>query len=463
MKILNIIYRRKATFWAYFLVFLVLTLLISCEDFVDIEVPKTELVGSAVFNDAQTAEAALIGIYSQMTESYGGFANSKTTLLAGLYADEFENYNTSTSQIEFFENALNPNNNDVLNLWREPYAYIYQSNSIIEGVRDAQDIAQINKNQLMGEAYFIRAFCHFYLVNYFGDIPYITTKNYLENAIAPRLPIPDIYNHIIDDLKMAISLLNESYPSNGHVRPNKYVAEALLARVFLYNKDWVNAEAMATRVIEASEYQLEPDVDRVFLTDSREAIWQLYPVINNLNTVEGFSFILNGVPNNVALRSESLGVFEDGDVRRSSWINSINSGLGAYYYPFKYKVKSNSTRTEYYMVLRLAEQYLIRAESRAHLDHVDGALEDINRIRNRAGLENESGASTEMVLAAVFKERQRELFAEWGHRWFDLKRTNMADEALSLLKEGWQSSDTLFPIPQSEIQNNPNMNQNPGY
>src|SRR5690606_15924904 len=82
---------------------------ISCEDFVEVEAPKTELVGSAVFLDAQTAEAALTGIYSQMTEGFGGFANYRTTLLTGLYADELDNYNTSPIWIEFYENAVDPN------------------------------------------------------------------------------------------------------------------------------------------------------------------------------------------------------------------------------------------------------------------------------------------------------------------------------------------------------------------
>ena len=115
------------------------------------------------------------------------------------------------------------------------------------------------------------------------------------------------------------------------------------------------------------------------------------------------------------------------------------------------------------MVLRLAEQYLVRAEARVHLNDLDGALVDVNKIRNRAGLGVASGASNELVLDLIYKERRRELFAEWGHRWFDLKRTGKADAVLSVIKPGWQPTDVLFPIPQSELQNNPNMTQNPGY
>ena len=440
-----------------------LMLIVSCEDFVEIEAPKTELVGSVVFTDEQTAEAALIGIYSQMTEGFGGFANYKTTLLTGLYADELDNFNTSATQVEFYENALNSNNVDIANLWNEPYNYIYQANAIIEGLSTAEGISDNSKNQLIGEALFIRAFCHFYLVNFFGDVPYITSTDYLENSKASRMPIAEVYNLLIDDLEVAASFLTESYVSDGRVRPNRYVVEALLARAYLYNGDWINAENAANTLIEASQYQLEADVNQVFLAGSREAIWQLYPVITGLNTVEGFSFILNGAPYNVALRNLVVEAFEENDQRRSSWIGIITSGSDIFYYPNKYKIYFNSNLSEYYMVLRVAEQYLIRAEARIHLNNLDGALEDLNMIRNRADLDNYTSTSNELVLEAIYKERQRELFAEWGHRWFDLKRTGKADEVLSLVKSGWQNTDKLFPIPQTELQINPNITQNPGY
>ena len=177
----------------------------------------------------------------------------------------------------------------------------------------------------------------------------------------------------------------------------------------------------------------------------------------------GFSFILNGAPYNVALRNLIVEAFEENDQRLSSWIGSVTSGSDIFYYPNKYKIYFSNNLSEYYMVLRVAEQYLIRAEARIHLNNLDGALEDLNMIRNRADLDNFTSTSNELVLEAVYKERQRELFAEWGHRWFDLKRTGKADEVLSLVKSGWQSTDKRFPIPQTELQINPNITQNPGY
>ena len=116
------------------------------------------------------------------------------------------------------------------------------------------------------------------------------------------------------------------------------------------------------------------------------------------------------------------------------------------------------------MVIRLAEIYLIRAEARAHQNNIAGAQSDINAIRGRAGLANTAAADQNSLLLAIEKERKLELFTEWGHRWFDLKRTNRSDAVLGPVKApGWQSTDALYPIPFTEIQNNRNVTQNPGY
>jgi hypothetical protein len=117
-------------------------------------------------------------------------------------------------------------------------------------------------------------------------------------------------------------------------------------------------------------------------------------------------------------------------------------------------------------VFRLAEQFLIRAEARAHLDKITGANSakaDLNMIRDRAGLPPTVASTKEEMLAAILQERRMELFVEWGHRWFDLKRTGKASEVLSVLKPRWDPTDVLYPIPYNELQLNPNMMQNAGY
>jgi len=116
------------------------------------------------------------------------------------------------------------------------------------------------------------------------------------------------------------------------------------------------------------------------------------------------------------------------------------------------------------MVLRLAEQYLIRAEARVRQNDLVGAIQDLNVVRARAGLPDlSSGVSQDLILAAVIQERRVELFAEWGHRWSDLIRWGQADSVLSMEKPKWTANAKLYPLPLVDIQRNGNLRQNDGY
>jgi hypothetical protein len=119
------------------------------------------------------------------------------------------------------------------------------------------------------------------------------------------------------------------------------------------------------------------------------------------------------------------------------------------------------------MVLRLAEQYLIRSEARALLGNINGSQADLNVIRKRAGLANTTAADKNALVAAILHERQVEFFSDWGTRWLDLKRTNNADALMSIitLKKGgtWQATDKLYPLPFIELQRGPSLLQNLGY
>lgn len=459
-------------------IFYVLVLIIlfpSCKKFVEVDVPNTDLFKATVFTSDATANAAVVGIYNQMIAT--GFASgdlSSLTYLSGLSSDELVFYSTSPSfqsSKEFYNNALTPVNQIIsTNIWGEPYKYIYKANAIIEGLAGSTGVTSGLKSELEGEAKFIRAFSHFYLVNLFGDIPLITTTDYRVNAAASRTPKPEVYQQIIGDLKDAQNLLSSNYSfSNGEkVRPNKWTATALLSRVYLFTGDWINAEAQATSVINNTAlYNLEPILNNVFLKNSTEAIWQLMPVYTIRNTWEAVTFKLTGIPTNSALSNQLVNSFEGGDNRKTNWIDSVIVGPNTFYYSYKYKVIIGTIPPqEYSMALRLAEQFLIRAEASAQQNNIAGAQVDLNIIRNRAGLANTTANDKASMLTAIEHERQVELFTEWGHRWLDLKRTGRADVLLGLIKgTTWQTTDALYPIPQIQIQNDPAMAnaQNPGY
>lgn len=193
------------------------------------------------------------------------------------------------------------------------------------------------------------------------------------------------------------------------------------------------------------------------------------PVLPLQNTAEGNAFIpasTTAKPTYV-LTPALMAAFEQGDARKTAWLKTTAVSGQNYVFPFKYKQRSaavpGTPPSEHYVILRLTEQYLIRAEARARQSNLDGAKADLNVVRTRSGLSNTLATDESSLLLAIEKERQREFFAEWGHRWFDLKRTGRADAVLGSIKPGWQTTDALYPIPFLEIQNNPFLTQNPGY
>lgn len=441
----------------------------SCEEFVDIDPPITEVVSETVYSSNGTAISAIRGIYIEMmTGNFASGNQSSVTNLSSLSSDDVLNFSITTDRAEFNSNTLTANNSSIANLWNEAYNLIYLANSILEGLENSSGITQAIKSQLKGEAIFIRAFIHLYLENLFGDVPIIGSTDFMVNNLVSRDPASDVLQQVIADLLEAQGLLanDYSFSNDERVQPNHSAATALLARAYLYSEDWVNAEIEASKVINNTDlYILENDLNDVFLANSFEAIWQLKPVTPGRNTNEAQIFINVDFPSFQVLTDAVVNSFEPGDNRRLNWVDSLVSDEITYYHPFKYKIwERNQPLTEYSMVLRLAEQYLIRAESRARQNNISGAQADLNAIRNRAGLPNTPANDQASLLLAIEKEKRLELFTEWGHRWFDLKRTGRAETVLSpLVLKDWQSTDVLYPIPQNERAINSRLTQNDGY
>ena len=464
-KILLLFFKTKRQYIILLLVF-VLTCFQACKKFVEIPQPVDQLTSEFVFSDDNSAIKALTGIYSEMQRDQQQFSSGFTTFFAGMSADEL-NYYTPSFRDEFINNEITLANHTNIQyyFWDPCYRYIYVANKCIEGVNSSSALSDNVRNMILGEANFIRAFCYFHLVNFFGNVPLILTTSYQENQSFPRENEAVIYSQIIKNLIAAKTFLSSNYPTPERVRPNRFAASALLARVYLYNKDWTDAEKEADSVINSGRYTLNEDLAQVFEINSNETIWQLHPVDPNYNTWEGFQIIPQAGSSPTYILTPSLiRAFEANDLRKFSWTMPTIFNSDTLYFPYKYKVSTGSVLTEYYVVLRLAEQLLIRAEARAQQGNINGAKDDLNIIRQRAGLASTDPTNGQELLVAIEQERRIELFAEWGHRWFDLKRTNRANDVLGALKPlTWQPTDTLWPIPEPEIRLNPALTQNPGY
>lgn len=454
---------------------------LSCRKLVEIDPPVNSITTAEAFSSDADATSAITGLYSSLINTGGSvyFGCGAVTLFCGLSSDELSRFNAEPMINQFYINSLQADNGTIQSLfWNQPYNFIYHTNAILEGLQASSTVSVSTKERLIGEAKFLRAFFYFYLVNLYGDIPYVTSTNWQKTASVGRSSKVKIYEYLVADLKEAMDLLPDdySYTNGQRIRVNKWGAAALLARVYLYIGDYVNAEALATSVINNSSiYSLNPNLRDVFTKNNPESILQL-----ELNTSFG---IYNATPEGAVLipfdstlnpsfylTEQLLDGFEPGDLRRKEWVSSTTYEGMVYYYPYKYKIGPaqqipNSIASEYYMILRLAEQYLIRAEASARQSKLNPAIGDLNLIRERAGLPYlPNSIGRDELIAAVEQERKMELFAEWGHRWLDLKRTGRADVVLRQVKgANWQETDQLYPIPLSELQRGPNLTQNEGY
>jgi hypothetical protein len=481
-------YHGELALTRFLFAFLIL-LSLSCKKLIEVNGPVTSINGANVYADDATAISVLTGIYTDLSQNSPYGSNGFTTLSAycGLSSDELSLYGkASSNDIACYTNALSVSNSSTVNFWSKIYRYIYFTNAAIEGLSNSTSLTPVVKQQLMGEAKFMRAFCYFYLINLYGDVPLAISSDYAVNAVLARSSKVEVYQQMISDLKEAKDLLSSNYvdgsiikSSTKRVRPNKSAAAALLSRTYLFSGDYVNAEEEATVVIDNSVLYSLATLNNVFLNSS-EAIWQLQPVYAGWNTEDAKLFNLSSSPlglnasHPVYLSSFLINAFEAGDNRKTSWTNSYLDITGTYYYPHKYKTATKGAPvTEYLMVLRLAEQYLIRAEARTQQNNFSGAQNDLNMIRTRAGLANTIAKDKASLLVAILHERQMELFTEWGHRWLDIKRTNSVDtvmngvapkkNAIFNITRQWNTDQQLYPIPIIELQRDPNLVQNTGY
>ncbi len=444
-------------------------LLFSCDSFVEVEQPNSQLTSEAVFNDYTTATAAMKDVYAKMRDV--GILTGKPVGLShllGQYTDELVCYQTSaTSALPFYTNTLTATHLYVQDLWNATYTQIYGINAVMKGVEESTGLTTEQKEQLRGEALFARALLHSYLAGVYGACPYIVTTDYVQNTNVSRLPKSQVYGLCIVDLEEAQNLVPEGYLGTFRARPNKFAVRALLARLYLYSGRWAEASNEASAVLnQTSLYAWEPDLNKVFLKGCTSTIWQFAAAGTTGNTQEGTLFVFNaGPPTTVSLSSQLYASFEVGDLRKSAWTRTITNGSTTWYHAYKYKQGAGAAATtEHSVVLRLAEQYLIRAEARVQQGDLVNGKQDLDFIRANAGLPPSTAVTVADLLTAILKERQVELFTEMGHRFFDLQRNGTLNSTLSPVKPGWNSTDVLWPVPQSELLINPNLApQNEGY
>ncbi|RBQ02440.1 RagB/SusD family nutrient uptake outer membrane protein [Pedobacter miscanthi] len=438
-----------------------------CKKLIENNASGGQLLDKEVYKDSTTVKGALAGMYSSLITN-----NRYSVLMSGFpgySADELTNYNLEPVN-QFVLNSILTTNTEVNNnLWSAPYSVIYAANAIIENVPAGSNLTPKFQAQSIAEARFIRAFCYFYLINLFGDVPLVTTTDVDANKTSPRSPEAAVYSQITDDLLFAQANLPASYilSAGARTRANKWAATALLARTYLYQGNWAAAETQATSLLDNTALFGLEDLNRIFVPTSKEAILQLYNDASGINPYASAmlpSPTAPTIPKYVFTEQlKNAYAAETGDARRTAWTITVTAPNAIVYTcPAKYK-GTTPGNAEYFTLFRLGEQYLIRAEARAQLNNLTGSRADLLMIRQRAGLGATPANDKNALLLAVERERRIELSCEMGHRWFDLKRTARANTVLGAVKPTWKPEAALYPIPADQRSRNGNLTQNPGY
>lgn len=486
MKLKNI-FKSTSSGAIFTICLLAATLATSCKKYLTIPLPLDKISGASAFINDKSAAALVSHILGNLANSQA-FEGESIGFYAGEYSDELTNYSLKADNVAFYTDAVSSSLTG--KYWTSFYTHIYNCNLAIEGISASTSVIN-NKNQWIGEATFLRAFLHFSLTNLYGDVPLVTSSDFRINNVLGRTPKSEVYKQVIADLLQAQSLLSADYrdalgtTTTSRNRPNKMAATALLARVYLYAGEWAKAEEQANILIANSAAYVLPAPAQTFLAASKETIWSFAIAANDAEPfARDVRIYYNNAPailvppatlNSLgiyAILSPSLvSSFENTDQRLTTWASKITTTAvppalpQSYYLVAKYKSKVNGI--ENIVMLRLAEQYLIRAEARAQQNNITGAQADLNTVRTRAGLTGTPATSRAEVLEAIAKERRTELFTEHGHRFFDLKRTGTVDAVMSLaapLKGGtWTTQKQIWPIPAADVYANPNLIQAPGY
>lgn len=470
--------------------------MVSCEDFLDVR-PVSQGIAvdnvnsdSTVYASGAEAESALAGVYAEFRNEYWEldyFVNSDAIsddAYAG--ADNAANFQID----EFRIDAINSN---VSRDWAYLYGTIGRANEVINNVEDVTDLSQQRIAEIKGEASFIRAFHYFQLVQLWGDVPLQlveirTVSIDILDSIYPimfpaRAPQEEVYGQIIADLELAAETTPANSVNKGFVTQG--AANAMLAKVYATKvpHEWDKVLEYTGKVVNGP-YSLLDEYDWLWdgnHENSSESIFEINYEGTSSSGNWGASMFLGtdwkkfNTPSN-----DLVQLFESqGDEIRLNASISFQDVSGKWTdpywpsasFPFAYKYRNiSSPSPQNYIFLRLADIMLLRAEALNETGDQSGAADLVNEIRERVDLNPVSVGSQEQMRYIIARERRMELAFE-GHRWFDLMRTGRALQVMSNVTgpDGQPlnypiNEDRLwFPIPQSELDNNTKLVQNPGY
>ena len=432
------------------LVLLAATSLAAC-DFLE-QTSESDLEKEVIFSNDQGVEAAIAGAYERTQDPMDDYV-----VFSDLAADFAQHTGSFPSWTEVDSHLLTTNNAESTGQYIDWFELVDQANQILDNVgqEPIEGLLPARATEIVGEAYFFRAFAFHNLTKWFGAIPLplttVVNPDDQEEITIARSSVDEVYAQILSDLDNAASRVADER-SVGLVDAD--VVTALRARVLLYDGQY-EAAADAAESLEA-RYPLVPLTNLYNSLNSQESIWELQYNVTDGNSMAFFAFrTAQGGRFEYGPTPQATALFTADDGRRPFNLRDIGGTIIGKYFRIQ-------DADDHHFVFRGAEMLLIRAEAAARRGDTEEAVELVNRIRARAGVvevDDEDIDSGEIALDLVLEERARELAYE-GHRWHDLVRTGRAVATLDDLD---REEFTLWPIPQRELDVNGLLTQNPGY
>jgi hypothetical protein len=437
-----------------------LSVILSCSDLLESE-PTTGVSNERSIYDKKSAITALNGTYYLLGAS--GYYGLNYNIIPFLFADNVKFVGIQTYYKIFIrpngygKTNLQSDNSALSSVWSAIYETINSANHLIDKVNNINDekFTQAERNDILGQAYFIRALSYFDLSRYWGGVQLILKPTTQPNDIKgiKRSTLEQTYEQINADLLKAEELLSAT---SSRIYADLGAVQALIARLSLYKKDWSRAESYASLLISNSKYKLvEPYAGFYTNKATTESIFELEYTTSRTNPSDIWWLPAElGGRYEVSLSEVLVSLLQDSNTGGNrSEIIKVSEKSKQIYNGMYWRAEYDDP--EY--LFRISEQYLIRAEARAHLNNFTGSLEDLNRVRIRADVPALSSGeynTLEKALQVIENERRVE-FAVENHRYFDLLRTGRLNAVLG------ETEGYLFPIPIEELNKDSDLEPNP--
>jgi starch-binding outer membrane protein, SusD/RagB family len=508
--------KSKPSYLVYLLIFVSLVTT-SCEKFLN-DTPQSSLTTGNAYNSASDIENVLAGCYSTFYTDYYQWENVMLSDNRSDNAYPGGGGEETFVDIDLFN--IPPSNSHNYNFWwGQPYQGIAKCNILLEkigSVTDPKLDLNNRRNQIIGEASFLRAFHYYQLVKLFGGVPLELKSNTVDPAVIrkPRATETEVYNQIESDLQVAVTNLPDDFgdPTVSKVRATKGAANALLAKIWAQRSDRDYNKVLQycnTVIASPAAYALMTSYADLFDGDhymNSESILEVPYITGSPTSSWGVELFLPAedpwqkycVPSKDlvaayksagdAIRLKSNIIFYKNLPWADENWNPCNNSTDSIPANYKQKHAAGFASGDHQYLLRLGDIITLKAEAQNELGDLAGAIVTLNQIRSRVNLPDVTAASKEEMKLKILNERRLELAFE-AQRWDDLVRSGEATNVMTNLVEYKYTCETnpadptgpglvsapirisyakvvnrwLMPIPQPEIDANPNLVQNPGY